>query len=416
MDAPDGRRYRCSWIEDSVTIHSDGNVSCGLDDPHSQRSFGNLHHSRSIEEVFRNPEYLALQDRLWEGYRCRDCGHFREVAEEGAPPPAVRQKLPTRLVLETTVKCNIRCPNPPCLANNDASVRTRDQDGLTLEAVHRVAGELGENLQTILFYNYGEPFMNRAAESMLAALREKAPAAKIVTSTNGILLADPARAEKVVAAVPDHVTFTISGVTQESYGRYHVRGQLVKAMKGLKNVCDAKRVRCQAVPHVLWRYLVFNWNDSDAEIDQAVATAEEYGVDELSLYLTNTPVGVRSLRFSPGSPAFLKYRRYIHRDAEGRLDHEYHCELPDEDGLFKIEELPSLGTARWTSSRASISCGGGPRWLRIAISTARSKSAVERHTCQVRTPWATVTVPVVFGEWQEASFWIPAAFWDVKSF
>ena len=156
MSAPDGCHYRCSWIERSITIHSDGNVTCGLDDPHGQRSFGNIH-SQSLKEIFGNREYRNLQDQLWSGRHCLDCGHFRPAEETNDPSNEIRPDLPSELVLETTVKCNIRCPNPPCLANNDASVRTRDASRLSWDAFKRVADELEGNLRLVRFYNYGEP-------------------------------------------------------------------------------------------------------------------------------------------------------------------------------------------------------------------------------------------------------------------
>jgi hypothetical protein len=60
MHPSDGFQYRCPWIEDSITIHSDGNVSCGLDDPNSQRSFGNIL-SQPIEESSKIPSTLPAE-------------------------------------------------------------------------------------------------------------------------------------------------------------------------------------------------------------------------------------------------------------------------------------------------------------------------------------------------------------------
>lgn len=410
----DGLHYRCAWIEDSVTIHCDGNVTCGLDDPHGQRSFGNIH-SQSIAGIFSNPEYRRLQNQLWSGRRCRDCGHFRRAEESKDPRGETRAGLPGRLVVETTVKCNIRCPNPPCLANNEPTTRTRDKNSLPFEAFKRVADELAGRLHTVLFYNYGEPFVNREAETMLGYLRERCPEAYILTSTNGVLLADAARAKAVVAAAPDHITFTISGVTQTAYARYHVRGQLAKALTGLRNVCEAKQAGNRALPKIVWRYLVFHWNDSDEEIEQAISLAKQYGVDVLSLYLTNTPAGVRSVRFSPGSPSFLKYRNFIHRDDEGRLDHEYHCELPNQAGVYHLEELPGLGKARWTASRAIVRCNVQDGCIRLAVSLARPTSPTTPYRCRIRLPWVSFVVSVRDGEWTELSIDVPAERADEES-
>src|SRR6185437_5916085 len=62
----DGASYECPWIEDSITIHADGNVSCGLDDPHATRSFGNVY-EQSITEIFANPEFELMNVNLRSG-------------------------------------------------------------------------------------------------------------------------------------------------------------------------------------------------------------------------------------------------------------------------------------------------------------------------------------------------------------
>ena len=412
MHSPDGTHYRCAWIEDSITVHSDGNVSCGLDDPHGQRSFGNIN-TQSVAEIFANPEYRALQERLWRGRRCNDCGHFRA---ETAPDAriAARPALPSRLVIETTVTCNIRCPNLPCLANNDAQETTRDGDFLAPGAFNALIDQVAPGLRTVNFYNYGEPFMNRRAEDMLLYLREKCPAAFIVTSTNGIPLSKRSRAEQLVRAAPNRITFTIGGVRQESYERYHVRGQVAQALAGLRNVCEAKRAMGQTMPQVVWRYLCFHWNDTHGEIDEAIALAKEIGVDRFSLYLTNTPPRARSVRLSPGSPSFWKYSRYIHLDDEGELNHAYPCALPDQDGWFAPGSLPTLGRGRWTSSRARLRVAGRGGVLRLALGTNRSHSDGE--TCVVHTPWKQFRFEAPRLAWNEVEIPVPARFWQHDAF
>lgn len=406
MLGPDGRRYRCGWIEDSVTIHSDGNVSCGLDDPHGQRSYGNIR-TQTVEEIFANPEYRAMQEALWAGMHCRDCGHFRPETREDATINT-RLRLPTRLVVEPTVTCNIRCPNLPCLANNDAGETTRDDKMLSLETFARMVDQLAPNISTVNFYNYGETFMNRQAEDMLAYLRAKCPQAFVVTSTNGIPLSNAGRARKLAAARPNRATFTISGVTQESYARYHVGGKVEQALKGMANVCAAKRELGAELPQVVWRYLAFHWNDGEAEIDRAIALAHEMGVDRLSLYLTNTPPGARSIRLSPGSPSFWKYAPYIHLDDEGDLNYIYRVALPDAHGIYPAEALDRLGRARWTSSRARLHLPVDGGTIRFAVSTNRPGR--DKQPCILHTPWRQVRIPAHGGRWNDVEVEVPRRF------
>jgi len=175
----------------------------------------------------------------------------------------------------------------------------------------KVIDETAANLATLHLYNYGEPFMNRRAEDMISYMRAANRRTLIATSTNGILLSNRQRASKVVDSGLSEITFTIGGVNQSAYEKYHKRANLAMAMKGMENVCAAKRELKSETPHVLWRYLTFNWNDSEEELAQAYAISERLGVDRLSFFLTNIPQGCESKRLAPGTPSWRKHRKNI---------------------------------------------------------------------------------------------------------
>jgi hypothetical protein len=82
-----GLSYQCPWIEDSITIHADGNVSCGLDDPHARRSFGNIN-EQTIAEIYANPEFDRVRDNLRDGRRCNGCNLFQPTQSPIEEPRA----------------------------------------------------------------------------------------------------------------------------------------------------------------------------------------------------------------------------------------------------------------------------------------------------------------------------------------
>src|SRR5205823_4571612 len=120
------------------------------------------------------------------------------------------------------------------------------------------------------------------------------------------------------------------------------------ALKGLRNLCEAKRELAGSDTTIIWRYLLFRWNDSVDEVARARALADEIGVDQFSLYLTDIPEGSGSYRFAPGSPSYARFREYIDEV------HDYGGEHPDRNGLYGFEELPDFGRVRWTSAEATI--------------------------------------------------------------
>src|SRR6185312_11828163 len=63
-----------------------------------------------------------------------------------------------------------------------------------------------------------------------------------------------------------------------------------------------------------WRYILFVWNDSAAEMDTARALAADAGVDRLCWELTDHPERAYSRRFVPGSEALAAIRHEIWDD------------------------------------------------------------------------------------------------------
>jgi MoaA/NifB/PqqE/SkfB family radical SAM enzyme len=402
-----GLSYQCPWIEDSITIHADGNVSCGLDDPHARRSFGNVY-EQSIAEIYANPEFDRLRENLRQGRRCNGCNLFQPVHHEEQEPPAERKHLPSTIVVETTVKCNLRCDNAACVPNNAPGLLTRHSSHLDVAKFTDVVGQLKDTLATVYFFNYGEPFLHPQAEDMLLHLRKTCPAVRVVTSTNGIPLAKASRAEKVVLSAIDSMTFTIGGITQQSYGRYHANGQVGLALQGLQNICEAKARESRDKPAVIWRYLVFRWNDTESEIDAAIALSKLYGVDQFCLYLTHMPANSSSYRLAPGSPLFEKYRKYID------FVHGFDCVFPDEYGFYGVEDIQGLGRARWSCWRAAKTLHRNGNCLRLALSTNRP--GMQGHECIVRTPWTSVRVVLSPMQWRDVSLLIPWKFRDTDEF
>ena len=166
MHPSDGHRYCCPWIEDSITIHSDGNVTCGLDDPYGQRSFGNIN-SQRIDEIFANPEYTSLQRKLWNGHRCIECTLYQRQTADRLTEVIARPRLPKTIIVEPTVKCNLRCKNAACVPNNDPGIRTRDADFLNVNLFKTVVDQLCRTLKNVYFFNYGDPFVHAQAEDIL---------------------------------------------------------------------------------------------------------------------------------------------------------------------------------------------------------------------------------------------------------
>src|SRR5262249_20622288 len=135
----------------------------------------------------------------------------------------------------------------------------------------------------------------------------------LYTSTNGLALSEE-QARRLTHSGIDEVTFSIDGASPDVYARYRQRGRFDVALANLRAMADEKRRSGRDVPFLNWRYILFTWNDHDAEMARARALAADIGVDRLCWELTDHPEDAYSRRFVPGSEDLASIRHEIWDD------------------------------------------------------------------------------------------------------
>lgn len=394
--------HYCGWIQDSMTILCDGNVTCGLDDPHGLRTFGNIR-NQSIAEIWCNKEYKKIRKNFTLGKVCLSCSLYSKVNNRDDIRP-VAEDLPSRIILETTIKCNLRCTNSVCNIVNNPDSEVRQRSSLKYSEFTGIIDQLKNSLKFMYFLNYGDPFIHPQAEDMLIYSKHICPDLTIVSSTNGIPLSKRSRARKVVESGLNVLTFTIGGCRQDSYEKYHKNGNLQLALQGLRNVCEEKKLQKKDNLKIVWRYLTFRWNDSFNEIEEAKALGKEIGVDELSFYLTNIPPGSSSYRLSPGSPYHSQIKGYSSQI------HGMESIIPDESGFFSQEVHPEMGSFRWTTDKCKLSFSTGNVWLSIDLSGREVDSLKNKYQAVISTDWGDFPVTTAFHRWQRYFIFVPEAY------
>lgn len=395
--AADGGFY-CEYLWDGITVLSDGNVTCGFNDPFGTRSYGNVA-TASVREIFNGEGMRALRGRLRAGYRCATCHLYAPVKSlGGAPLPAIPE-MPRRLILETTIRCNLRCRNTSCDLNNDRDFKVREAPFLDFDLYRKLMDEVGPGLGAMYFFNYGEPFLHPRAADMLAYARAVNPRMRIASSTNGILLARGDTARRIVAEELVHwINFTVAGADDATYQKYHKGGSFEEAAQGMRRLVEEKRRLGREFPTVRWRYLLFNWNDSDAQVARARELAAEIGVDELTFFLCSAPLEGRSWRRAPGTPGFAAIADKVEYEVHYRPD-------PFADaGLYPPENHAVLGSHCWSSAQATLTVrpqGRRPWLLRgghIALRLA-GRPGEDAPKVRIATPWGERAAVVGQGTW-----------------
>jgi hypothetical protein len=304
--------FTCSWPWTTLVMLCDGRLVCGCADPLGQRVLGDAR-TRTLNAVWTGETLCSLRTDLNGGGSsfCGDCP-LKLPLESGEPAPqrpADAGSLPSRLYVECTAACNISCFQA-CCAPETGITRTRQAGMLDFNLFVRVLDEAGPSLVRVDFFNYGEAFLHKRAIEMCEYIKQRFPHIYLYTSTNGLAFSEEG-ARRLARSGIDEVTFSIDGATPESYARYRQRGDFDRAIRNLAAMADEKRAAGRDVPVINWRYILFSWNDSDAEMDLARARAAEVGADRLSWEITDHPEGAFSRRFRPGTPAYEDIRHEI---------------------------------------------------------------------------------------------------------
>jgi hypothetical protein len=308
-------RFTCSWPWSTMTLLCDGRLVCGCADPYGKRVLGDAR-QETVSAIWVGERARTLRAELNAGGSkfCGDCPLKLPLKKDDVAPQRSIDvgPLPSRLYVECTAACNISCAEA-CCAPETGITRTRQAGMLDFDVFSRVIDEAGPSLGRIDFFNYGEAFLHKRAVEMCEYIKRKFPHIYLYTSTNGLAFTEE-QVRRLMRSGIDEVTFSIDGASPETYAQYRRRGDFAKAIRNLRTAVEEKRAAGSDLPFLNWRYILFNHNDSDAEMAAARTMAQEIGVDRLCWELTDHPESMFSRRFVPGSNDLEAIRREVWDD------------------------------------------------------------------------------------------------------
>lgn len=186
--------------------------------------------------------------------------------------------MPTHMMVEPSAHCNLACALCPVTRGLE-----RPQGHMDLDLFKSLLDETGDFLFTLLFWDWGEPFVNPRAFEMIAYAKSKG--VKVVSSTNGHLFAKPEQADRLIHSGLDTIIFAIDGITQSTYERYRQGGQLATALEGLRTVAARKKALQSATPLINFRFIVMAHNEH--EIPRVKDLAPQLGANVLTFKTLN---------------------------------------------------------------------------------------------------------------------------------
>ena len=145
---------------------------------------------------------------------------------------AARESDTYIFVVEIVGTCNLRCPTCP-VANSPERPKGFMEPALFKRIVAKIRRESPVPHPQINLYNWGEPLLHPNLPEFIRILRNAEMRAHLSTNLNikrGL--------EAVIAENPDELKISLSGFSQSTYARAHVRGKLDLVKKNMRLVRD----------------------------------------------------------------------------------------------------------------------------------------------------------------------------------
>ena len=310
-----GDAYICKEIFNSVCILANGNVVCSCRDVLPLNILGNLKRNR-ISDIIKTPLGMLKQNRISDIFKNAKYNKLRELILSSEPNsycPAIKDDCCLKsaschdvdlniypkievLQLGTISYCNLKCPL--CHASQWASSNRGRLGILPMDIIENLLKDTKETLATLLLYNYGEPFLDKRLLEIMMLAKRLVPNVYIGISTNGTVL--PADWSEIIVKeqLISRIHFSIDGASQETYAKYRVGGSFEKAFKNMVILNDYNKLYKETKLLIYWQYILFEWNDSDQEIQRAIDLATEHG---LAIIWTLTSSAGKSKRYTPES-------------------------------------------------------------------------------------------------------------------
>jgi pyruvate-formate lyase-activating enzyme len=280
-----GTAYYCKALSGesnyNISINSDMTVSCNCQDYYGSGHLGDLN-VQTWEEIFHGERARLFRKRLARGQYatpiCPDCRELQRIRRQDAAYFMTNYQLPRKgIMVENTSLCMLKCLQ----CDRTSVMKIRKRKIMSQQDMEKVANTVRtHNIRTVSFHNLGEPFFSDMVYEHLSILRRHNPHLYIWTSTSGLLLNSEKKREAALLA--DHILFSIDGSSQELVNKYQVGGNFARSYGNMKRLVNARNSRNAAVPVIVWKYVVFSWNDSADAVEKAIDLAREAGVDIIS--------------------------------------------------------------------------------------------------------------------------------------
>ncbi len=268
----------------TLYVRSNGDVPCN-DDAGESVLLGRIRQDDrwTVDSLLFNHRYRHIRTALVSGRMpwpdvCPTCAFFRPNEPY---VDHLAHKWLRKIQVEPSLACRLRCPG----CSNGVQARVRPgplqmEVGLferLLDAMKQAQFAIGE----FEYCGQGEPLLHPRFPEFVRLVTEYFPLThqRLITSGNFDYAAT------LGTDVPREIMVSCDGVYASSYERYRMGGLVHRPIQFMR---DAVRGLGGASPTVIWKYILFEWNDRLDEIAAAQELAQEIGVAALLFVYTHS--------------------------------------------------------------------------------------------------------------------------------
>jgi MoaA/NifB/PqqE/SkfB family radical SAM enzyme len=195
--------------------------------------------------------------------------------------------LPYVTVLDPTNVCNLKCPICPTTKGELPQPSGR----IALEDYKRFVDRIAPHTYRLILYNWGEPFLHRQIVEMLDYAHRNRISTQISSNLN---ILPREGAEALVSSGLDDLVVSCDGLTQKTYERYRVLGDLSKLTTNMNLIRDAKRKLKSSSPNIELQFLVFRHNEH--EVPRVEEFARSHGADVVRIVKPAIDMKLKDIR------------------------------------------------------------------------------------------------------------------------
>ena len=256
--------------------------------PESDAYIGNIL-EKTFDEIWFGETGKAFEFRkkLSEGIlpidKCKSCWALKSVDCDTAKSKLDTVTVPKGFLIENSVACNYKCVS--CDPARKILMDKRKEKKIPMKSLEYISKLLKTLSVTNVYYFFlNEPFASISIHHELKMIKLYNPNCYITISTNASLIdTDDKRA---AAMLVDELICSIDGGSQESAEKYQIGINFNKVVENLRNLVDYKKT-ATGKTKIVWKYVVFPWNENQEEIIKAIKISKSIGCDKI-MFLAGT--------------------------------------------------------------------------------------------------------------------------------